>query len=66
MASVVEAIIPAVASPIYSAIYEATFDTEVPGAAFMTTVLCMVVCITAFRYKQNFLSYFCNYSYVPQ
>ena len=44
----VEAVVPAVANPIYSLAYKKSFMTAIPGAAFLITTVMMVVCIIAF------------------
>ena len=46
--SVVEAIVPVVANPTYSKVYQETFGSEFPGAVFLVTGVCMIVCIIAF------------------
>ena len=46
--SVVEALVPVLASPAYNQVYQHTLDSEFPGTVFLVTAGCMVICIVAF------------------
>ena len=46
--SVVEAIVPVAANPTYSKVYQETFGSKYPGAVFLVTGVCMIICIIAF------------------